>query len=375
MPRSPDRRWATACTPRSPACGRALTYFYRFRVGNALSPVGRTRTAPARGASLDRFTFAFTPCQAYPHGFYTAHRHMSEEDLDLVVQLGDYIYEGSSDPASLRPHEGTGEPISLVDYRNRHAQYKTDADLQAAHAAAAWAVVFDDHEVDNNWADEVPQDPELQSREAFLARRAAAFQAYYEHMPLRRASLPRSIDIQLYRRLAFGDLVDLHLLETRQYRSDQAPEDQRFDPDRTILGDTQESWLRDAVAGPTARWNILAQQVFFSQRAFTAGPVASFSNDAWDNYVADRDGLRDHLAAVGTTNPVVLTGDVHANYVCDVKADFDDPDSATWPPSWWGRRSAPAATVPTRTPATPCSCRRTRTSSSSTATAGTCATS
>ena len=304
-------------------------YFYRFRVGNELSPVGRTRTAPARGARLDRFAFAFTSCQAYPHGYFTAHRHMSEEDLDLVVQLGDYIYEGAPDPASLRPHEGTGEPVSLVEYRNRYAQYKADADLQAAHAAFAWAVVLDDHEIDNNWADEVPQDPQTQPRDAFLARRAAAFQAYYEHMPLRRSSLPSGIDMQLYRRLTFGDLVDVHLLDTRQYRSDQALQDQRFDPARTILGDEQESWLQNAVAGPTARWNILAQQVFFSQRDFAAGPAVNLSTDAWDNYVADRDGLRDHVAAVGTPNPVVLTGDVHANYVCDVKADFDDPDSAT----------------------------------------------
>ena len=288
-------------------------YFYRFRVGTELSAVGRTRTAPARGARLDRFAFAFTSCQSYPAGFYTAHRHMSEEDLDLVVQLGDYIYEGRPDPASLRSHEGTGEPVSLVEYRNRHAQYRTDPDLQAAHAAFPWAVVMDDHEVDNNWADEVPQDPALQPRDAFLARRAAAFQAYYEHMPLRRSAVPRDFDMQLYRRLTFGDLVDLHILDTRQYRSDQAPDSERFDPNRRILGVEQASWLKSAVAGPTARWNVLAQQVFFSQRDFASGPGVNLGNDAWDNYVADRNGLRDHLVAASTSNPVVLTGDVHAN--------------------------------------------------------------
>lgn len=254
---------------------------------------------------------------------------MSEEDLDLVVQLGDYIYEGSPNPAQLRPHEGTGEPVTLVEYRNRHAQYKTDPDLQAAHAAFPWVVVMDDHEVDNNWADEVPQDPAVQSREAFLARRAAAFQAYYEHMPLRRSAVPRDIDMQLYRRLIFGDLVDLHVLDTRQYRSDQVSDDERFDPNRTILGAEQESWVKSALAGPTARWNVLAQQVFFSQRDFAEGSAVNVSNDAWDNYVAARNGLRDHFVAAGTSNPVVLTGDVHANYVCDVKADFDDPESAT----------------------------------------------
>jgi alkaline phosphatase D len=244
------------------------------------------------------------------------------------VQVGDYIYENPGSPNQVRPHEGTGEPITLEGYRNRHAQYRTDPDLQASHAAFPWLVVFDDHEIDNNWADEVPQDPQVQSHEAFLARRAAAFQAYYEHMPLRRSSIPNGIDIQVYRRLTFGDLLDIHLLDTRQYRSDQN-QALRLDPTRTILGEDQEHWLLANLAGPTARWNALAQQVFFSQRDFTSGDADSFSDDAWDNYVADRDGLRDHIAAVGTSNPVVLTGDVHANYMCDIKANFEDPASAT----------------------------------------------
>lgn len=303
-------------------------FFYRFRAGSELSPVGRTRTAPEAGARLDRLALAFTSCQSYTDGLYTAHARMAEEDLDLVVQLGDYIYEGAGGGGAFRTHEGTGEPLTVAGYRNRYAQYKGDPDLQASHAAAPWVVVLDDHEIDNNWADEVPQDPTDQSREAFRARRAAALQVYYEHQPLRRASLPRGIDIQLYRRLTFGDLLDLHVLDTRQYRSDQDGA-ARLDPARSILGDEQEAWLRSALAGPTARWNALAQQVFFSQRDFTAGPQRSFSDDGWDGYVADRDGLRDHLVAAGTSNPVVLTGDVHANYVCDVKADFDDPASAT----------------------------------------------
>jgi len=304
-------------------------YFYRFKTGPVVSPVGRTKTAPAAGSSPAAFAFAFTSCQSYASGYYTAHARMAEEDLDLVVQLGDYIYEGAPSPSSVRVHEGDGEPVTLGEYRNRHAQYKTDPDLRAAHAAFPWIAVFDDHEVDNNWADEVPQDPQNQPKEEFLARRAAAFQTYYENMPLRSSALPRGIDIQLYRRLTFGNLMDFHVLDTRQYRSDQVGDAERFDPTRTILGDEQEAWLREAVAGPTARWNVLAQQVFFSQRDFVAGPGTNFSNDAWDNYVVERDGLRDHLVAAGTPNPVVITGDVHANYVCDVKADFNDPDSAT----------------------------------------------
>ena len=303
-------------------------YVYRFKAGPELSPVGRTRTAPAAGARLDRFAFAFTSCQAYTDGLFTAHRRMAEEELDLVVQLGDYIYEGAGSATQFRRHEGVGEPLTVAGYRNRYAQYKGDPDLQASHAAAPWVVVLDDHEIDNNWADEVPQDPERQPREAFLARRRAALQVYYEHQPLRRASLPTGLDVQLYRRLVFGDLLDVHVLDTRQYRSDQDAS-ARLDPSRTILGDEQERWLEQALAGPTARWNVLAQQVFFAQRDFTAGMPQSFSDDAWDGYVADRDRLRDHLVAVGTSNPVVLTGDVHANYVCDVKADFADPSSPT----------------------------------------------
>ena len=303
-------------------------YWYRFKAGRDLSPVGRTRTAPDHGARTDRLAFALTSCQLYESGFFTAHRHMAAEDLDLVIQVGDYIYEGGPVAGRPRQHEGDGEPVTLVDYRNRYGQYKADADLQASHAAFPWAVVLDDHELDNNWADEVPQDPCAAARDAFLARRAAAFQAYYEHMPLRRSSMPAGIDISLYRRLTFGDLVDVHLLDTRQYRSDQDSA-RRADPARTILGDEQEAWLQRSLAGPTARWNALAQQVFFSERDFTAGPDARFSDDAWDGYVADRDGLRDHIAAVGASNPVVLTGDVHANYVCDVKEDFNDPASRT----------------------------------------------
>ncbi|MBW3640700.1 MAG: alkaline phosphatase D family protein [Actinobacteria bacterium] len=304
-------------------------YFYRFRAGSEISPVGRTKTAPAPGALLDRLAFAFTSCQSFAGGFFTAHGHMAEEDLDLVVQLGDYIYEGAPTSDPPRQHEGKGEAVSLDDYRRRHAQYKTDTDLQACHGAFPWIVVFDDHELNNNWADEIPQDPQTQPQQAFLARRAAAFQAYYEHLPLRRSSLPRGIDIQLYRRLSFGRLVDFHVLDTRQYRSDQATDAQRTDPQRTLLGAEQGSWLRQSLAGPTAQWNVLAQQVFFSQRDQLAGPGTAFSNDAWDNYVAERDSLRDHLVQAGTANPVVLTGDVHANYVCDVKADFNDPTSAT----------------------------------------------
>jgi alkaline phosphatase D len=303
-------------------------YWYRFRVDNHLSPIGRTRTAPAIGASTARVAFALASCQRYSSGFYTAHRHMSGEDLDVVVFVGDYIYEAPPEPTDVRPHEGLGEPVTLDGYRNRHAQYRTDPDLQACHSAFPWLVVLDDHELENGWADEVPQHPDVQSRTAFLTRRAAAMRAYYEHMPLRRSSVPAGIDMQLYRHLTFGDLLDMYLLDTRQYRSDQN-QSRRFDPSRTILGGAQERWLLTNLAGPTARWNALVQQVFFSPYDLSRGPASSFNQDSWDNYVVERDTVRDRIAAIHTSNPVILTGDVHANHVCDVKADFDDPESAT----------------------------------------------
>ena len=301
-------------------------YFYRFRAAGEISPVGRTRTAPLPGSRLDRFTFAFASCQSYTHGYYTAQAHLAEEDLDLVAFLGDYIYETPDQGDIGRGHFPETDARSLTEYRLRHAQYKTDHDLQAAHAAFPWAVVFDDHELENNWADDTSYEEDIPP-EKFLIRREHALKAYYEHMPLRAAQRPAGPDLHLYRRLAFGNLVDLHLLDTRQYRDEQVEDYERDDPDRTLLGADQRRWLSRGLAGSSATWNILAQQVFFSQRDFAEGPDTHFSDDAWDNYMVERNSVRDELA--GMANPVVITGDVHANYVVDVKADFDDPDSAT----------------------------------------------
>ncbi|MEU6265532.1 alkaline phosphatase D family protein [Saccharopolyspora shandongensis] len=306
----------------------ATDYFYRFRVDGELSPVGRTKTAPRFGARLDRFAFAFASCQNYPAGHFSAYSHMVEEDLDLVAFLGDYIYESGAKGTIGRAHVPAREIFGLADYRTRLAQYKTDPDLQAAHAAFPWVVVFDDHEVENNWAGDrsQPDSEPDQDPAVFRQRRAEAFQAYYENMPLRSTQRPSGPNIRIHRRLTFGDLVDFHLLDTRQYRDfqDQA---KRLDPERTILGADQRDWLLRNLGGQTARWNVLAQQVFFSQRDFTAGDDDSFSDDAWDNYVVERNLVRDQLAKA--SNPVVITGDVHANYVTDIKADFDDPASAT----------------------------------------------
>ncbi|CAA9411524.1 MAG: Phosphodiesterase/alkaline phosphatase D [uncultured Rubrobacteraceae bacterium] len=315
----------------------AAEYFYRFRAGPELSPVGRTKTAPALGASLAEMSFAFVSCQMYEHGYYTAYRRMAEqEQLDLVVHLGDYIYEYGpnqyvANGGNVRTHVGP-EIWSLPDYRRRHAQYRTDEDLQAAHAAFPFVVTWDDHEVENNYADEIPEGN--QSVAAFVRRRAAAYQAYYEHMPLRRASVPTGPDMLLYRRLTYGNLAEFNVLDTRQYRDDQAggtvpPNPRSLDPARTLTGEAQERWLLDGLADSGTTWNVLAQQVFFAQRDLQVGTGQRFAMDAWDGYVGSRDRISNFILDRDVPNPVVLTGDVHNNWACNLKADYDNPASET----------------------------------------------
>ncbi|QYJ03179.1 alkaline phosphatase D family protein [Nocardioides panacisoli] len=312
-------------------------YWYRFRVGRWLSPVGRARTAPAPDAMPSALTMAFASCSQFEHGFFTAYRRLAEDEPDLVLHLGDYQYEYAKDTyvvdgGNVRDHRGP-ETETLANYRQRHAQYKTDADLQAAHAAAPWLVVWDDHEVDNNWADEVPEKPEI-PQPRFLDRRAAAFRAFYENMPLRRTSVPRGIDLQLFRRVAWGRLATFHMLDTRQYRDDQACGDgyddcpDAADPRRTLTGAEQERWLLDGFARSRQRWDVLGQQVFFSRRDSTADPSTNrVSMDAWDGYPASRRRITQGWLDAGVRNPVVLTGDVHAHWASDIAGDFDDPDA------------------------------------------------
>ena len=312
----------------------AREYFYRFKVGSELSPVGRTKTAPEAGASVSEMTFAFASCQQYEHGHYTAYRAMSEEDLDLVVHLGDYIYEYATyeEPTpggSARPHNGP-HTFTLQEYRDRHALYHTDEDLQAAHAAFPWIVTWDDHEVQDNYADEYPGAGP--SSEAFVWRRAAAYQAYYEHMPPRRSSVPRDPDMLLYRRLSYGDLAEFNVLDTRQYRDDQAngakpPSPESTDPGPTLTAVEQERWLLDGLAASEARWNVLAQQVFFAQIDFQRGDGRQFQMDAWDGYPGYRGRILNFVARQGVENPVVITGNVHRNWANELLTDFDDPGS------------------------------------------------
>lgn len=312
-------------------------YYYQFKVGNEISPLGRTRTAPALGTSVKELNFAFASCQEYQSGFYTAYKFMAEEDLNFVVHLGDYIYEGGINTTRVRQHNSP-EIITLEDYRNRHALYKTDPDLQAAHAAFPWIVTWDDHEVDNNWAGFIPEDPERQSLEQFRQRRRDAFQAYYEHMPLRARSFPTGDYLRLYRRFTFGDLAQFHVLDTRQYRSDQpclqtfpsAPLcSDRLDESLTMTGSGQEEWLLKGLNQSPARWNVLAQQIWFGQIDYQQGPEQAFNMDQWDGYPAARRRILDFVDKRRPSNPVIITGDWHSFCVQDIKKNFDDPSSTT----------------------------------------------
>jgi alkaline phosphatase D len=316
-------------------------YFYRFRVGGYDSPVGRTRTAPDPRARLKRFNFAFASCQNYPEGFYTAYRHMVGEDVDVLFFLGDYIYEnavnatgGVRNTTEPIPDLFTVAPDTLDLYRLRYTLYKSDPDLQAAHAAFPWIVTWDDHEVQDNYAGAISKGSI--PTEDFLVQRANAYRAFWEHQPLRPPQAPKGPDAVLYRRFRFGDLLQVSLLDTRQYRSDQPCGDgakagcaEAADPARTLTGAEQEAWLLDGAAASRARWNLIAQQVMLVQRKVSLTEPAQVSMDAWDGYQASRQRVLDGLTERGVDGLFVISGDTHTNYASDIKRDFDDATSAT----------------------------------------------
>ena len=312
-------------------------YWYRFRAGNEVSQTGRTRTAPAAGAAVDRLTFGVCGCSHYETGYFTGYRRIAQEQFDFVIHTGDYIYESRADggrtEARVRQHVGD-EIYSLVDYRNRYALYKSDPDLIAAHRSAPFIVTWDDHEVENNYAGD--NDENGTPAAIFLLRRAAAYQAYYEHMPLRMHSFPSGPHMRIYRRLQFGGLLDLSMLDTRQWRSDQACNDgvkncpAALDPARTILGAEQEKWVFGNLADSRARWTVLSQQVYSFARDFVkANPDARFSMDVWDGYPAARQRLYSRIMETKVANPIVISGDVHVHYGADLKMDFTNPRSET----------------------------------------------
>ncbi|MCC5950781.1 MAG: alkaline phosphatase D family protein [Acidimicrobiia bacterium] len=297
-------------------------YWYRFSVGDWVSPVGRTRTAPAVDCVPGQLRFGLATCQNYRHGYYTAHANLANEDLDLVFHVGDYIYE-SSGQGPVRPTPGVA--TTLEDYRARYALYRSDPDLQAAHAAFPWVVTWDDHEVEDNYAADL--DKHGNDPATFLPRRAAAYRAWWENQATRLPP-PTGPDLPIHRRLRWGRLADLWVLDTRQYRSNQpcgdggAPLcDDNFDPELTMLGDAQEAWLTDGLLSSEARWNVLAQQVVFGDMQIGT----AVNHDQWDGYPLARQRLLDLFASEDVANPVVLSGDLHAAFAADLHQQVQDP--------------------------------------------------
>ena len=315
-------------------------YWYRFTTGDAQSPVGRTRTAPRAGAAVPRLRFAFASCQQYEQGYYGAYRHVVADAPDLVAFLGDYIYESSWGRDHVRSH-ASPEPYTLADYRARHALYRSDPDLQAAHAACPWILTWDDHEVDNDYADDRPED--AMEREAFLERRAAAYRAYFEHMPLPPRMRPEGARMRIHTHIDWGTLARFHIVDTRQYRSWQAcprpnrrggsntldiEDCPRLDrPGRSMLGRAQERWLERSLADSRAAWNVVAQTTPMAQFDTKPGPGRRAWTDGWDGYPAARRRLLDFLSMKGISNPVILSGDVHSFNLSQLKLDFDDPST------------------------------------------------
>ena len=316
----------------------AQRFFYRFRSGQYVSDVGRSWTAPAGDALMERLRVAVASCQHYEQGYYHAYRHMLEADTDLILHLGDYIYENNT-ARPVRQHD-RGECMTLEDYRRRYAWYRSDPLLRAAHAACPWLLTHDDHEVDNDYAAAQSEHPDQQ--DGFLLRRAAAYQAYWENLPLPNSARPRGPDMSLYVSNPIGGLLGLHMLDSRQYRSPQAcpapprrggtrvvveqcPEWHR--DDRSMLGDTQEAWLDAALRQSTARWNFLAQGLVFTTIDEDPGPDTVNWNDSWAGYPAARRRLLQSVAGSGVRNPLILGGDIHAFIAADQRVEPGNGDS------------------------------------------------
>jgi alkaline phosphatase D len=310
--------WADNLEPARP-------YWYRFHAGQFTSGVGTFKTAPSAGV-VANLKIAIAGCQHFEHGYFGAYEHIVREAADLIVFTGDYIYEYGpylGSPARTRQHTGK-RCETLADYRRRYAQYKRDASLQAAHASAAWAMTWDDHEVDNDYAGLNPR----RNVANFAAIRDAAYQAFFEHLPVQ--AMPTAKN-QLYRTLHYGDLAKLIILDDRQSRDPQACLDQgrmgsmfvprscqdRLNPARTLLGATQERWLDEQLRASKERWQVVVQQTLMAPW----NQSDTLWMDGWDGYDAARNRLIASLSKA--SNPLVIGGDVHSGWVADLKFDFE----------------------------------------------------
>jgi alkaline phosphatase D len=333
----------------------AREYFYRFRIGRYESPVGRALTCPAADADIASMKFAFASCAHYEQGFFSAYRYMADDRPDLILMLGDYIYEDAWGDRRVRQFDPI-EAVTLADYRRRYTQYRTDPDLQAAHACCPWLITWDDHEVDNDYV-ALTSEHELCGgepvRAAFPARRAAAYQAWFEHMPVRPSRLRPDRAVQIYGSVDWGTLARFYVMDTRQYRSVQVcpnlptlahcdfekgrkilfggagganfinPLEPNCkaalaDSSRTVLGPEQERWLDAALAESRATWNVLAQNVMLMTVAEGTAESPRHHSDAWAGYPPARERLLASIVKHGTANPIVLTGDIHSFWVNEI---------------------------------------------------------
>jgi alkaline phosphatase D len=311
-------------------------YWYRFRQGDALSSVGHTRTAPALNADVRQLRIALTSCQHYEQGEYIAHQEIAQQQLDFVLFMGDYIYESSNAQYAIRKHNGE-EPKTLAQYRQRYEQYKRDPHLQAAHAAHPWVLMWDDHEVVNDYAND--QDRQFNDPQQVLKRRAAAYQAYFEHQPLLLGpDADNPANMRLYDQLSWGKLADVWTLDCRQYRSAQACRDpvrgggrmvvqcdELSDPSRTMLGLAQERWLTERLSGSKRQWKLVAQATQISSTSVPAPTGRAYWNDAWDGYPEARQRLLQTVVDANLQNVVTLGGDVHCNVAANLRLEPNNP--------------------------------------------------
>ena len=314
------------------------SYWYRFVSGSASSAVGRTRTSPAENDKVLRLRMAQTSCQHYEQGYYVAHREIAQRDVDFVLFLGDYIYESSNPRYMVRKHIG-GVPQTLDEYRQRHAQYKSDADLQACHAAHPWVMTWDDHEVVNDYANDL--DMKYTDPQVFLRRRAAAYQAYFEHMPVRLGPDPaQPHQMRIHDLMSWGQLADIWTLDCRQYRSHQAcPDPNRGggrvvvgctelqEAGRSMLGQAQEQWLYAGLTQSNRRWKLVAQATQVSSTGVPTPLGRSSYTDAWDGYPMARERLLSTIAQAQLKDVLILGGDVHMNVAAHLRVRPNDDKS------------------------------------------------
>ena len=318
----------------------ATDYWYRFSQGDALSTVGHTRTAPALHADVPQLRIALASCQHYEQGQYIAHQDIAQQSLDFVLFVGDYIYESTNPKFAVRSQSGS-EPKTLVQYRERYAQYKRDPHLQAAHAAHPWVLMWDDHEVVNDYAND--QDSKYTDPQSFLLRRAAAYQAYFEHQPVLIGPDPQSpqqASMRLNEQFSWGKLADIWTLDCRQYRSPQACRDpvlgggrmvtqcdELGDPKRSMLGAEQERWLDTGLAASQRTWRLLAQATLIAPTSIMTPLGRTTYNDAWDGYAPARQRLLQSVVDQALNNVVTLGGDVHMNVASNLRLVPNDPQS------------------------------------------------